>query len=227
MTLREKTLEAECIAVIGDKAVLKTAKGKQKRIPLAQLSAEDREYIELANPAVFNIDFSTKTKQIFSIAKGGPSGITIGYDCQTKVRLKQTSTGDYNHPLHVEFFAIGKEVEGNRYTLIGRQESSFTPTRENGKSHEFSGKPTKLDNYWVNFKAGQSQHRGQKPSGYLITVTDRRGKIIQHQESNPWLYENMENLRNLPIGAYMDKNCIRAFPTPPPAIPIESVWGRE
>ncbi len=225
--LDSKTLEAEYIAVIGDKAVLKTAKGKQKRIPLAQLSAEDREYIELANPPAFNIDFSTKTKQIFSIEKGGPSGITIGYDYQAKVRLKQTSTGDYNHPLRVEFFAIGKEIAGNRYILLDRQESSFTPTRENGKSDEFSGKSIKLDNYWVNFKANQSQHRGQKPLGYLVTVTDQRGKSIQHQASSAWLHENLANLKNLPIGAYMDKNCIRTFPTPPPAIPIESVWGRE
>jgi len=223
-----KTIEAEYVMVMGDKVVLKTAKGKQKRIPLVQLSPEDREYIELSNPPKFNIDFSAKTKQVFSVVHGSSSGETVGYDYCAKVRLKQISSGDYNHQLHVECFAIGKEVEGNRFYLIDRQESSFMPTKKNGKSHEFSGRTVRLENYWLVFsRSKQEQHRGQKQHGYLITVTDERGKIIQHQESNPWLYENLENLKLLPVGAFMDKNCIRTFPTPPPSVPIEDVWGAD
>jgi len=206
-----KTIEAEYVTVMGRKAVLKTAKGKQKKIPLAQLSAEDLEYIELSNPPKLNIDFSAKSTPVFSVVDGGPPGIIVARDYCAKVKLKQTSAGAYNHMLCVEFFAIGKEIDGNKHVLLDRQESCFTPTAENHRSHSFSGKTVQIRDFVI-FERHNPTHRGQKPYGYVITVTDSRGKIIQHEESNPWLFENLENLKRLPVGAYMDKNCLRTFP---------------
>ena len=219
-----KTVEAEYIMVIGDKVVLKTARGKQKKIPLAHLSPEDRAYTELVNPPTFKIDFTTKTEQVFSIVQGGSSGTTVGYDYRAKARLKQTSAGQYNHRLRIDFFAIGKEIAGNRYILLDRQQSQFTPTAENQRSHEFSGKTVRLEDLWAHLY--DSHHRGQKTSGYLITVADERGEIIQHEESSAWLYGNLENLKQLPVRAYMDKNCIRRFPTSPPPPSERNRWGK-
>lgn len=57
------TLEAGFVVVIGDKAVLRDSRGKQRKIPLVQLSGEDRKFIELANPPKFNIEFSKQSNQ--------------------------------------------------------------------------------------------------------------------------------------------------------------------
>ncbi|MEA2068129.1 MAG: hypothetical protein U9P12_02905, partial [Verrucomicrobiota bacterium] len=57
--------------------------------------------------------------------------------------------------------------------------------------------------------------RGTTYYGHLVVVTDSRGKIIAHDASNEWLFENLENLRKLPVGKYMDKTCTRAFPSSP------------
>ena len=211
-SMEGKTIEAKYIMVMGDKVVLDTAKGKKAKIPLSQLSEEDREYVELSNPPEFDIDFSAKSEQVFSIKDGGPSGQTMARDYRAKVRLKQKSTGAYNHELCVEFFAIGAEITGNRNILLDRQKSCFTPNAENQRSHEFSGRTVRMidsDSRWTGL------HFGEKGYGYLVTVTDSRGKTIDYQESNEWLYENRERLKQLPVGAYMDKNCLRVFPTSP------------
>jgi len=54
-------------------------------------------------------------------------------------------------------------------------------------------------------------------SSYLVTVTDEREKIIAYQTPNKWLFENLENLKNLPVGTYMDKTCTHPHPTQPKA----------
>ena len=222
-----KSVKAKYIVVMGGQVVLKTARGRQVKVPLDRLVPEDRTRVELLNPPRFKIDFSTKKEQIFEIAPDGSStGKTMGYYYTAKVRLRQTSAGKYMHRLRVEFFAIGKEVNGNRYILLDRQEGSFVPGEEKGQSFEFSGRKVHLPNYWIDFnKSHQNQHRGQDARGYLVTVTDERGKIIQHEESSPWLFEHIDRLRQLPVGAYMDKDCLRTSPTPPPPVPLEDAWG--
>jgi len=215
-----ESIEAGLVTVIGDKAVLKDSRGKQRKILLARLSPEDREFIELAQPPKFNIDFSKQSSQ----RAVPPSGIIIFnaaweqpklYDYVFSAKLKQTSAGEYNHELRVEFFAIGTERHGNNYILLDRQETTFTSTRENQRSLEFSGKPVLLVDSNFYRGSGYTERRGEKYSSYLVTVTDERGKIIDYATPNIWLFENLENLKKLPVGKRMDKTCTRTYPTPP------------
>ncbi|MEN8255595.1 MAG: hypothetical protein ABFR33_09015 [Verrucomicrobiota bacterium] len=53
---------------------------------------------------------------------------------------------------------------------------------------------------------------GPKYTGYLVTVTDARGEIIAVESSANWLCENLENLKRLSVGNYMDKTCRRTTP---------------
>ena len=213
-TLKDgKTMEAEFAVVVGGQAVLKTARGKTRKIPLARFSKADQEYIELARPPKFNIDFSKKSSMRM-VPPGRYSGTAEVrlYDYTFSARLKQISAGEYNHELTVEFFAIGSELRSNsnNYILLDRQKATFTPAKEPGRSFEFSGKPILLCNSIL-----YSQRLGEKYSTYLITVTDERGKIIQYASPNKWLFENLENLKKLPVGKCMDKTCTRTYPTQP------------
>ena len=54
--------------------------------------------------------------------------------------------------------------------------------------------------------------RGEEYCGFLVTVTDERGEIIAVKSSNNWLYKNLDNLKALTVGHFMDKDCTRAFP---------------
>ena len=212
----DRELEAELVSVIGDKVVLKTSRGKQVKIPLAKLSPVDREYLELANPPEFSIDFVKLSDSKLSRYEMSPSEMRWGRDPPRVndftfgAKVKQRGAGRYHQELTVEYFAIGKERIGNKYILLDRKSSSFTPTKENGRSHGFKGEPTEFVEYNVD-----EDVRGNRPDGNVVIITDARGRIIQHSASKSWLWENIENLKNLPVGAYMDKTCTRTYPTSP------------
>ena len=205
-----KQHDAKFVRVMGDKVTLEDSKGVTKKVRLDELSAEDRRFIELSSPPRLDLNFTRKTeKKVFSsrfilLLKPDINFNTFG------VRVKKISAGSYNQELHVEFFAIGKERAGKRYQLLARQASSFVPTKENQFSHKFCGKPVELDDYVIYRIRG-----GMGYAGHLILVTDTRGELISTKASSKWLLENVENLKKLPVGSYMDKTCTRTFPTRP------------
>ncbi|MEN8255255.1 MAG: hypothetical protein ABFR33_07275 [Verrucomicrobiota bacterium] len=206
-----KTLEAKFVAVIGGKTVLTDQDGRQRKVPLALLSDKDRLYVELAQPPKFNIDFSKQSSQrLFEdsplIRWAPPKHI----DYVFSAKLKQTSAGEYNHELKVEFFAIGEEIDGDNYILLDQQESRFTPTKENGRSHGFSGNTVPMRESTVYI-----HRRGQKYGGYLVVVTDERGRIIDHGTSHKWLLDILGELRTLPLGKHFDKTGARVLPPCP------------
>jgi len=207
-----KTMEAEYVVVIGSKVVLKTDEGKQMKIPLNQISAEDRDYITLANPPEFDIDFSKQSSQ--RIIKTTPYLDEIPpriLDYVFGVKMKQVSVGPYGHELKVEYFAVGEQYHDDRkFILLDRRSGSFTPSKENQFSHQFRGNPVEVMSYEL-----LSQRSGIKYKGNLVVVTDERGVIIQHRASTPWLFDNLEDLRQIPVGAFMDKTCTRVHPTGP------------
>ena len=203
-----KRLEARFLTVIGGKAVLEDSRGRQRKIPLARLSGEDREFIEFAQPPEFNIDFSKQSTQRHIPESpditGNPPKVL---DYVFSARLAQTSAGIYNHELKVEFFALGREVNGDNFILLERQESQFTPTAENRRSHTFHGDTVTLVQTVAYF--GRGETRGRKYGGYLVVVTDERGRIVDHGASNKWLPGILGQLRSLPLNSHFDKTGTR------------------
>jgi len=202
-----RTMEAEFVTVIGTKAVLRNPAGKIKKILLEQFSEEDRTYIELACPPTFKVDFTRKDRQhIFSGRHPRPSENRSTYG----VRFKQNSAGAYNHELQAEMFVVGQQNSRltGQYFLLDRQQTSFAPTRENQRTHEFkSGRKVVLTG---------GIRQGCDYKGYLVTITDERGETITVETSHQWLADNLKNLKELKVGNYFSKEgCKRTFPTRP------------
>jgi hypothetical protein len=206
-----KSFEAEYITRVGDQVVVKTPRGKKSKILVSRFSASDREYMELLRPPTLKVSVSNKDQAVYSIIDGKSSGNVVAYDYTYSGVVKQTSATTYNHELKVEFFAVGKVRYGDKYVLMDRQESRFIPSRENQFTHRFTGNTVRQPYFSLD-----DIDRGVTDSGSLIVVTDKRGEIIEYKASAKWLYENLEALRQIPVGRYMDKTCTRAFPTGPP-----------
>jgi len=183
---------------------------------------DDREYAELASPPVLAINFLKNFAQ--KRFHGGFYDVSI-YNRLMWARppesrgfygaqLKQTSAGKYNHELQVELFAIGKQRSrpGAKYILLDHQKTVFTPSKEDLRFYEFR---SKREVVLTNYVDEYSTPFGEEYSGFLIIVTDARGEVISVKSSNNWLVENLENLKKLSVGNYMDKTCIRTFPTRP------------
>lgn len=213
-SVRGEIFDAEFISVIGDKVVLRDPEGKQFKILKDRFSEEDRLFIELSNPPELNIGFSKKSEQHIWPQREKTYAaweLPRAFDFVFTAKLKQTSSGSYNHELHVEFFAIGEEIDGDNYILLDRQESTFVPGRYTDDFFKFSGRRVRMFDY----EFFQDGRRGQKYGGYLIIVTDPRGKIIAHESPYPWLFKNVEALKELPVGKHFDKSCTRVFPPRP------------
>ncbi len=209
-----QSLEGELINVMGSQAVLKDAKGKTLKVPVDELSVEDRIFIELAKPPTFKIDKLQDCKQMtFLMGRNDANQIRPPEDrCHYGIRVQQQSAGEYPHRVNVEFFIIGRERLGDKYILFDRQSTSFVPSSENGRRHEFmSAREVVLENYAVD-----NEPRGEYYMAYLAVLTDERGEVIGVGTSADWLYENYDNLKQRYAGNYMDKNCLRTYPTRPP-----------
>lgn len=213
-------LNARFVSVIGGRAVLEDPAGIMRKLAMEQLSTEDRRYAELARPPEFNIDCSVKSTQYTYRASPytRASYVPKRMDYVFGARLKQTSVGVYNHELTVELFAIGEEIDGDNYILLDRQESRFTPTKENDRSHAFYGRKVSLYDQVLSPEVGNSlfkQRRGERYSGYMVIVTDERGLVIDYATSSEWLLDLIGELRRLPVGKHFDRTGQRVAPTRP------------
>jgi hypothetical protein len=215
--LNGKSFEAEYLSTISGTAVLRNNKGKQLKVPLNKLSPEDCEYIELSQPPALDIDFIKSSDSALSRYKLSPKELEWGTppprvnDYTFGARIRQTDSRDYKHELSIEYYAVGQQMlDDRKYILLDRQMDSFVPTKENKRSHRFVGESIELVQYDLS-----GQARGRKYSEYLVLVTDKRGEIVEYSSSAKWLFENLENLRTVPVGSFMDRTCSRVHPSGP------------
>jgi len=214
-TMRDgRTIEAEYVNTFSGKVVLKNAKGKTYKIPPERLSAEDVRYSELACSPDLDINLLKNLSQVsfsggfYDISSWDRPPDSRGH---YGVQIKQTSPGDYNHELQVELFVVGlqRSRSNARYLLLDHQKTTFTPSAED-RFYEFrSPREVVLEDYTIKY---YTTEHGEKYSGYLVTVTDECGEVVAVESSSKWLLENLENLKKLSVGNYMDKTCTRTFP---------------
>ena len=215
-----EVLEGEYVTVQFDQIVLQIPSGTRVKVPLAEVSAEDRKYVELANPPQLTVDFLESADQVFI----KPSPIWINSSPVTQLnhsfgaRIKQISIKEYPHDLTVEVFAFAQQIyDPGKYHLIFRSKSEpFRLTSEDRYRYEYRvEKDIPLSRYFLSGK----YPRGQKLAESLILVRDERGEIIAYNTTKNWLYRNLEKLMTIPVGGWLDKTCTRRHPTSP-----EPVW---
>lgn len=209
------TLEASYKAIVVGNVILEDGNGKQLKIKLDRFSTEDREFIELVNPPEFKIDFRKKSELLKYSERFSTSGLPVVQIYTFGIRLVQRSAGEYNHEVNIEFFAVAAQRHhNNKFILVDHQTTSFTPSKENKSSLEFwSPKTVNLEEYAIR----SYETRGKKYDTYLIILTDKRGQVIATKTPNKWVLENLENLRKLSVGNFMDTTCTRVYPGRPKA----------
>ncbi|QBG46453.1 hypothetical protein EGM51_03220 [Verrucomicrobia bacterium S94] len=209
-------LEAEYVTRMGDKVVLKDARGKQRKVLWKKLSAEDLEYIELCNPPDLQVSVTSKEEPVFAYSDGVKVEV-VGHDAVYTGKIRQKSPKAYPHELTAEFFAIGVQNYADTYLLLDRQESTFVLNEENKREFDFSGDPVHLRKIEPReWETADLTVRGEKHYGYLIVVKDKRGEIIAKKATAQWIEDAYEKLKVFPIGRYMNKQGDRVFPQGPP-----------
>jgi hypothetical protein len=201
--------------------------GRELRIPPDRLSPEDREYISITRVPPLKIDFLKSLQQILFSSKVALSASGVRdpvIHARFGVRVKQLTTADYKHELSAEFFAIGRQVEADRYLVLAREYVPFHLTKENERTFEYeSDNVTVIENFYlVNFRQVTYARRGHKYHGYIILIRDELGRIVAHEESVNWLFDHVDNLLKLRVGNYLDKECKRRYPVrPEPVVQLD------
>ncbi len=211
-----KTIEAEFMSVMGGKISLKTLKGKLIKVPSSEISPEDLVHIELMQPPKLDFSFSKKTTQFtyapltewFETANIPPRSQYYSFSTQ----IKQTSANPYNHELTAEVFVMAVEVDGGQYILIDRQKETFVLNAENKGIATVQGAQDLMITSYV---GAEDIWRGEEYGGYLVVVTDRRGKVIAQKATRDWWFDVVDNLRILPVSKTFDKEGKRTWPTRP------------
>lgn len=219
-SLSGKTIEAEYVKILFDDIILKDANGGELRLPVNQLSGEDLKYIELANPPELSVDFRKSANQDFvptSPFNTVDPPILLTY--RFGGRVKQKDAKSYEHPLKMEIYTFTQQrYDPNKYHLIAKIESEpFVLSGANDRRYEFmDANDFRLISYdlnveWLNWQ----EPRGEKFAESLVLVLDERGEIIAYNTTKNWLYNNLEKLQELPVGAWLNDDCTRVHPTPP------------
>ena len=210
-----KSIEAEFLTLVSGQALLKNSKGRQVKVPLDELSPEDRIYIDLANPPEFDIKFSKTSEQVMPPPQSPLNGGVRPYqmfDFVFEAGVRKKGTRTYNHELTVDYFAFAEEIDGHNYKLVDRQSNSFVPSLENKGTCSISGEKIRLGQVAVRDSAPL---RGAKYGGFLVTITDKQGRIIQYKTSHEWMYDQLEKLKKIPVGKHFDKEINRTGPPRP------------
>ena len=108
----------------------------------------------------------------------------------------------------VEVFVLGKEATGTNYVLVSRETKSFVPCRENERKCRTPGETVHLFTDWVSGKP-----HGVKYYGYLITITDKNGVVVQAKASNNWILQHLDNIMKAQDGWYLDGSLARTYPS--------------
>lgn len=204
-----KSLEAEFVAFSGDQIALKSVKGKVKKIPVSEFSAEDLQYLELINPPRLELEVGKSSDQRRYPPTHNNNNLPRQNIFTFFTRIKQASNKVYSHGLTVEVFIIGDEKNGDKNLLFSYQKENFN-LEGSGSSFEMKSTEIKITEYDLN-----GQRRGNGYQGYMILVTDSRGEIIASKASrDEWLLI-VENLRKLPVGKTFDETGERAWPSRP------------
>lgn len=204
--------EAEFITKMGDKAVFRNQAGREVELIVLDLSADDQRYIDLSNPPRFKMSGVRRSEQEIiemSPYNQSPPPRIVNYEFGAKI--EQVSSGDYPYELSVELFVVGQQnFDDNKFVLLDRQWSSFTPTKENKRSHSFYGEPVQIVNYEL-----FEQTFGNDYYGYIIKLLDPNGRVVQVSASTDWLKDKLKNIERLEKNWFFDETGQRVFPTGP------------
>jgi hypothetical protein len=199
--------------------VLRTAKGKQIKVPTKELSDEDLDYLELASPPRLKVTF-LKDEDAFRFKDiPNPWAPPVMRELTAGVKIEKTDQKPYTHELKVELFSIAYEIDGDNYILLDRQEGRFVPSEENGERYELWGQKTFMKDYLDANPLGN--RRGERFKGHMVVVTDERGQIIAESISNEWMLEIIGFLREFPVGRHFSKEGERVYP---PRAPVSKVY---
>lgn len=219
-----KTFNSEYKRKFGNKIIFVNKKGEKRVVKRKLLSKKDIKYIELANPPRLDLDIRKKSSILQYHSRFDTTDLPHVTILQFGARIKKVSPGKYKYPLKLEMFVVAKQLHHNhKFILLDHQVFNIAFKNKKQKKIElWSPYIAHVQEYYIirlsnNLKADMEKmaSRGEKYKGYLLVVTDSRGKIIAKRTTSNWIFKSLKELRKRSIGNYIDETGARVYPGRP------------
>lgn len=177
------TVEAEFVKLVAGKVVLKTASGKQVKVPQSGLSETDQEYLKNAIPPELSIDVDVDVDRKKSESY---SYTSVREKVSGSVTIQKKNREASARKLTATLCLIAKDLDEDEFTVIATKEHTFS--FERGNKVTFSGAKgeaqySKSDSYSGDGKNGKQYY------GYLVVIEDDNGNIVITEASRN-IFEN-------------------------------------
>ena len=213
-TLGGNEIEGTLQSVMMDGVYVDTPDKKSIKLLTKDLCEADQKYIALEKSPQFRLKFITGRNQVPPPEQPPDTWyrpITIT-EYQFGVELTQSTGKEYPYPLTVEYFAIADETDGKNYRLLEKKSGEFIPSKENDRSFLMRGNTLRCQQQVI---YPDKAERGYDYCGYLVVISDERGKVIQYDGSRKFLYKHLGALRKLQPGNHFNEECKRVTPARP------------
>lgn len=201
--------------------------GALMKAPLDELSEEDRPHVATNNAPKLKVGVrgSEKTAEYQpnswqdnsgSEHKNDPINITEATFGASVAQLDTNQVYDFD--LDVEIYVLTRQCYAptNFHLISHAQSESFRLNEQNQFRYVFAEKKKHtFFSYQINVDNNQKRDCGEALAEYLVLVRNEFGEVVDHSASSEWLYENLARLEKLPVGAWINEECIRIHPTTP------------
>lgn len=170
-----KTIEGEQVNLLNNQVWLKLTNGAQLKVSLDKLSSADREWAMLNQSLQLDVEVSKNISRSNSSLGDSRRASHVQVQEETvriDALISKKKSVAYDMELTAALYLVGEN--GNGYQVLGKTESKFVFKDES--EHQFSSAPITVENLL-------GRRFGVEYSGYLLTVTDSRGEIIQQTSS--------------------------------------------
>ncbi|MBN2702815.1 MAG: hypothetical protein JXR23_01255 [Pontiellaceae bacterium] len=223
-----ETIEGEYVRLSGKSVVIQVASGKRIEVPLSQLSDEDRLYVEYKNPPELEIVFKKSLDAIEYLVDEWYSADGTAQSSSDPATVVEASFGAkvsqkrrtlYNHDLFIEIYALTEQrYDPKKKHLIAHIKSgAFRLNEENKFTYDYMNEDIyRILKYNTRIDGSVSTAdwiRGEEYSDMLVLVRDENGNIVGYNATGDWLYKYLDRLEELPVNAWMNRECVQVHPT--------------
>jgi hypothetical protein len=212
-----KQVKAEFVRELFGSVELRRPDGSLHSIPVENLSALDIKYLRTRIPP--EVELEVRTQKRAKERSGNATRAEFEqfsdeiYIVTATVRIRQTSSAEFDGILRAEVYLIGEEVATDHYRLSGKGASQVRFTEENKREYEFEVSA----DFRVYEEYNRLQTRGAEYAGYMVVVVDPMGNILNTQTDLSWIEgeDEINNLRKFHVDTFFDET-IRKRSVPRP-----------
>ncbi len=196
------TVEAEFVAVIGTKVVLKKTDGSQIKVPMDGLCEADKEYLASTIPPKLKItvdlDKDRDTVDSYSSTYG-----TYNYERKEEttkcdVTIEKTSREPCNQQFVGKVYVLGKSEKSDQREVISYEEEKFSFEYKDTVS--FKTKPATVQYTRSNY----AREGGTRYEGYFVVVENSEGKVVAMESSQGTYEKNVHKFKKAKKGTRFD-----------------------